>query len=55
MKFENEETNEVEIKSQVRQNCVLFPLLLNLYSKAVFEETILREETGITINSKILT
>ena len=48
-KVENKLTEEIEIRRGVRQGCILSPLLFNLYSEVIFDETLERELVGITI------
>lgn len=57
IKIEDQTSDEMEIKRGVRQGCVLSPLLFNVYSEAIFQETltllmITGGEKGITINGE---
>ena len=51
---ENQQTEEIEIRRGVRQGCILSPLLFNLYSEAIFRETLEDELVGIVINGEII-
>lgn len=53
-KVEDELTEEIEIRRGVRQGCILSPLLFNLYSDTIFNETLEDEEGGIVINGEVL-
>ena len=54
IKVETEYSEEIKIMQGVRQGCVLSPLLFNVYSEAIFEETILKENVGIKINGSFV-
>lgn len=51
---ENQPTEELEIRRGVRQGCILSPLLFNLYSEAIFRETLEDELVGIVINGEVI-
>lgn len=50
VRVENQLTPEIEILRGVRQGCVLSPLLFNLYSEKLFQETIYDCEDGVSVN-----
>jgi len=52
--FENNYTDEIEIKRGVRQGCVLSPLLFNAYSEEIFKEALDDVEEGVVINGEII-
>jgi hypothetical protein len=41
--MDDEFSNETKINNEVRQGCVLPPLLFNIYSEAIFDEAILHK------------
>lgn len=43
-------TDEISISKGVRQGCILSPLLFNIYSEKIFQETIEDERIGIRVN-----
>ena len=45
------ESEEVEIKSGIRQGCILSPILFNLYSEFLIEEA-LSDREGLDINGE---
>jgi hypothetical protein len=45
-------SDEIKIKKVDRQGYVLCPLLFNIYSEAIFEESIFHERIGVKINGK---
>lgn len=54
VKVDNQFTENIEIQRGVRQGCVLSPLLFNVYSEAIFQNTLSDSKEGISINGEIL-
>lgn len=50
IRFNNEMSDDIEIRRGVRQGCVLSPLLFNLYSEGVFREALEGVEIGLRVN-----
>lgn len=54
MKVNVEFLDEIKIKHGIRLGCILYPLLLNIYSEVIFEKVILHGHFGIKINKKYI-
>jgi Reverse transcriptase (RNA-dependent DNA polymerase) len=51
-RVDNKLTEEMEILRGLRQGCILSPLLFNLYSESIFNETLEEETAGVVINGQ---
>lgn len=47
VKVENELSNDIEIKRVVRKECVLWPLLFNMYSEDIIQAALSDEVAGV--------
>lgn len=54
VRVEDKLTEQVEIRTGVRQGCVLFSTLFNIYSKEIFAEALTDLEMNIRINGEYL-
>lgn len=54
MNVEGERTDEVRIRREVRQGCILSFLLFNIYSERIFKEAVEGCEMGIMVNGERL-
>lgn len=50
LRVDGEYTEEIKISREVRQGCILSPILFNLYSEYIFRESLDEMEEGIPIN-----
>lgn len=55
IKVERETSESILIKKGVRQGCILSPLLFNLYSEAIFRESLDENIGGVVINGRRVT
>lgn len=55
IKVERETSESILIKKGVRQGCILSPLLFNLYSEAIFRESLDENIGGVVINGRRIT
>jgi len=54
IRVDGELSEEVLIKREVRQGCVISPLLFNIYSEFIFREVLEGIEEGIKVNGECL-
>lgn len=52
--MDDEFSDEIKIKKEVRQGCVLSLLLFNIYSEAIFEEAIFHKHIGVKVNGEFV-
>ena len=51
---DKEKSFKMNIKRGVKQECVMSPLLFNVYSESIFKGALLSENEGIIINGKVI-
>ncbi|CAH1224416.1 unnamed protein product [Diabrotica balteata] len=54
VQIDGQHSEEMRICRGVRQGCVLSPLLFNLYSEEIFQNTLNNIEAGVTVNGKLI-
>jgi len=54
VRVENRQTEYINIKRGIRQNCILSPLLFNRYSDSFFKEALKNTNRGIRVNGEII-
>ena len=52
VRVDKEKTEEIQILREIRQACILSPLLFNIYSEGTFREVLDEYDVGISLNGE---